>query len=542
MSSAGAPPDAERAASVSACLIVRDEAALLGDCLASLQGWVQELCVLDTGSTDETLAIAREHGARVGSFAWCDDFSAARNACLELASGDWVLVIDADERLVPASGPALAQAVRGSSQLAYLVQLENVAADGRRQTVWLPRLFRRRAEIRFRRTVHESVLESLRELGHGAPAECGVRLEHIGYQPEILATRDKHARNARLLAGEAAAHPDDLYVQYKLALTLRGARREEEAVQAFERALSLLEQLAQEERAEYPYAGLAAAGALQLRTRSGELDLAVQLEQRARACGLVAPELELARGELALARGAAGEAERHFRAALDGPPSSSYSTADPVALAARAARGRLRAVLAREPASAEAELALRAARAARAPHADPAVEVCGVRIEFARGDMQAGLTAFAHWLDQFPSDPEIGLLAGEIGWAQGETQVALETWRRVADSTPAGQAARARALLAEIAVGDLEAARRNLGELRPVDVESAATGLLGALVLGVEPKLERCLDAELLLTSLGGQLGELLAVGAEQAVECFARGAAGRAELLAGIDQLIVCD
>lgn len=81
---------------VSAVMIVKD-AQTLARCLTSLQGWVDEIVVVDTGSTDGTVAVAESFGATIGHFAWVDDFSAARNHALSLATSEWVLVIDADE-------------------------------------------------------------------------------------------------------------------------------------------------------------------------------------------------------------------------------------------------------------------------------------------------------------------------------------------------------------------------------------------------------------------------------------------------------------
>ena len=82
---------------ISACYIVKDEAARLSRSLASLTGAVDEIVVVDSGSTDDTVKIAVEFGAQVFQFPWCDDFSATRNFSLSKATGDWVLVVDADE-------------------------------------------------------------------------------------------------------------------------------------------------------------------------------------------------------------------------------------------------------------------------------------------------------------------------------------------------------------------------------------------------------------------------------------------------------------
>lgn len=84
---------------ISLCMIVKNEADNLARCLTSVRGAADELIIVDTGSTDDTIAIARSFGAAVISFPWTGDFAAARNAGLEKARGTWILVLDADEEL-----------------------------------------------------------------------------------------------------------------------------------------------------------------------------------------------------------------------------------------------------------------------------------------------------------------------------------------------------------------------------------------------------------------------------------------------------------
>ena len=92
---------------LSLSMIVRDEEASLGECLASVQGFADELVVVDTGSTDATVAIAEAAGARVEQISWPGDFAPARNQALKFLNGDWVLVLDADEQLRSEAIPAL---------------------------------------------------------------------------------------------------------------------------------------------------------------------------------------------------------------------------------------------------------------------------------------------------------------------------------------------------------------------------------------------------------------------------------------------------
>src|ERR1700735_3067517 len=119
-------------ATVSLCIIARNEAANLAACLAPLLPLVHETIVVDTGSTDGTQAIATQHGARVFDFPWCDDFAAARNESLRYATGDWILWMDADDRVDADNADRLAGllAALGHERVAYLVSCVSLATDG----------------------------------------------------------------------------------------------------------------------------------------------------------------------------------------------------------------------------------------------------------------------------------------------------------------------------------------------------------------------------------------------------------------------------
>ena len=135
-------------------VIARDEAARLGRLLASASPWVDGMLVLDTGSRDATPDIARQAGARVERYTWCDDFAAARNAALSHAGGRWHLVLDADEWIV-GGGQALHEAAAADPTFVGAIHLINTfgEASGSRSSEWLSRLLP--GDVRYTGCVHE---------------------------------------------------------------------------------------------------------------------------------------------------------------------------------------------------------------------------------------------------------------------------------------------------------------------------------------------------------------------------------------------------
>ncbi len=210
------------------CVIARDEEAMLGGCLASVAGIADELLVVDTGSTDRTVEIARAAGAKVVHFAWCDDFAAARNAALPHVTGDWILVLDADERLIPGAGPPIRQFIgRGDVDLGLLplygasrvdATLEEVLQGSARQgsVVLLPRLLRRTPDLAWQGVVHEHVVGWLRERTHRIqPLQAPI--VHYGAAPSLRKQRLKTERNLRLLHRRLELEPDEPAVLLHLA-------------------------------------------------------------------------------------------------------------------------------------------------------------------------------------------------------------------------------------------------------------------------------------------------------------------------------------
>ncbi|RZL30895.1 MAG: glycosyltransferase family 2 protein [Rubrivivax sp.] len=190
-------------------VIARDEGRRIARLLNSVRPWVDDMLVLDTGSTDDTVQVARAHGARVETFTWCDDFSAARNHALALAGADWHLVLDADEWLI-AGGEAL-QGLRGTPRdfvgaLQLRDRFDLSAGQAGEAIAWLSRVLPR--PVRYAGRVHEQPQHALpvRRL----PLVVG----HDGYVAERLAA--KQGRNRRLLQQALADAPGDAYLWYQL--------------------------------------------------------------------------------------------------------------------------------------------------------------------------------------------------------------------------------------------------------------------------------------------------------------------------------------
>jgi glycosyltransferase involved in cell wall biosynthesis len=203
---------------ISAVLIVLNEERFLGDCLRSLAGVVDDIVVVDTGSSDRSRDVAVAHRARVFDYAWHDDFAAARNHALDHAIGDWILYIDADERLRPYDRSVLAQELADPRLCAATVRFyPRSGFTAYREH----RLFRRDPAIRFRGAMHETILPDIERLiaddgrvrGHSE-----LTIDHIGYDGD---QSHKIERNLRLLINELQTRPNQTYLWWHLGTTYR---------------------------------------------------------------------------------------------------------------------------------------------------------------------------------------------------------------------------------------------------------------------------------------------------------------------------------
>ncbi len=204
---------------VTLALIVRDEAQNLPGLLEAAAGMYDAIVAVDTGSTDRTVPLLEAAGARVLHHPWADDFAAARNVGLEAVQGDWVVVLDADER----PSRELVAAVRATAHRddvgAATFTLVNPLPHGHVRETPLLRMFRNAPEARFRMPIHEEIHtgvgQYLQRTGKRIVPLPGTAL-HLGYARGVMQARGKRARDEQLLRQQVATAPSDLYSWFKL--------------------------------------------------------------------------------------------------------------------------------------------------------------------------------------------------------------------------------------------------------------------------------------------------------------------------------------
>src|ERR1700683_1397782 len=223
---------------LSAAIIVRDESEDLDACLTSLHGLVDEIVVADTGATDPSVEVARRHGAVLGEEPWAGDFATPRNRSLDLASGDWILYIDADERVRPCDHTAVRRAL-GAATDHVAFRIRFVPRVG-----WTPyreyRLWRNHPDIRFEARIHESIVPQI----HAVAMQRGlaisdtdmITIDHLGYEGD---QRRKHARNEPILLAALEEHPERIFYYDHLARIYDDLGDSERAVATWTRGIEV---------------------------------------------------------------------------------------------------------------------------------------------------------------------------------------------------------------------------------------------------------------------------------------------------------------
>jgi tetratricopeptide (TPR) repeat protein len=228
---------------ISLCMIVRDEEEMLPRSLAAARDAVDEIVVVDTGSRDRTVEIAREFGAKVIEREWTGSFADARNASFDAASGDWLLFLDADEVLDPAHAPLLRELTGKTWREAfYLVETNHTGeiGDGTAVTHNALRVFRNRPEYRFEGRVHEQIAHRLPSRLAERIEPTQIRVDHYGYLGAVRDAKEKSRRNIELLRGQLADSGGDAFLHFNLGSELAAAGEAAGAREQYERAWALL--------------------------------------------------------------------------------------------------------------------------------------------------------------------------------------------------------------------------------------------------------------------------------------------------------------
>lgn len=227
---------------ISLTMIVKNEEANLPRVLASAQGIADEIVVVDTGSTDRTVEVARALGAKVSFFKWVDDFSAARNFALEQATGEWVLILDGDDVAVETTpGDFRREVEKLADHVQFMrVPIKSPHAGGAGFTIFgSRRLLRNVPEIRWHHPVHEMLFHSSLESSPGVEVGSdALVIEHVGYADQAHRSKEqKGARNMRIIKRAIAQYPENSHWHYYLALQHTSAGHKATALRLIRSAL-----------------------------------------------------------------------------------------------------------------------------------------------------------------------------------------------------------------------------------------------------------------------------------------------------------------
>lgn len=309
-------------------MIARDAVADLAACLASARAAVDEIVIADTGSRDATVALARAAGANVIEIPWAEDFAAARNAALAPVTADWILMLDADERLDSAAAAALPALMNQEGRDAHEATIRNYLPSlgihlydqpARANDSELPearrfpayaehhnvRLFRRAPHIRFAGRVHENVARSILAAG-GKIGPAGFLIHHFGLARGAEEQERKKKFYRELGRRKLADMPEDAQANLELgAAELEQYGDAASALPLFETACRLRPELA----LAWFYLGLA-------RLRLGRAGEAITALERAEQLGAGGARVYEALGDALYDQGRFGDAQRRFRRAL----------------------------------------------------------------------------------------------------------------------------------------------------------------------------------------------------------------------------------
>lgn len=225
---------------ISQCIIAKNEEDNIKYCLSHLKSVVDEQIVVDTGSTDRTVKIAKELGAKVFNFEWIDDFSVARNFALDKAKGDWIIFIDCDEYFSEDSIKFIKDCISKlgkkkdidglTCELINIDSDNNILATVKNVS---PRIFKRKEYLKYKNSIHEVLCNTKLSKSNPVLADCSdyLKIYHTGYAKEEVDKKNKNERNINLLKKELEKSPKDAKLNLYLSKQLNMEKRYEEALE-----------------------------------------------------------------------------------------------------------------------------------------------------------------------------------------------------------------------------------------------------------------------------------------------------------------------
>lgn len=224
---------------LSVCIIAKNEEQHIGECLKRLSAYGFEIVLTDTGSTDRTLAIAEKYTDRIYHFDWCDDFSAARNFCLQKASHNWILSLDCDEYIEKLDPAALCRCMEKYPDHTGRILIRSRFLRGGETSYEQTRVSRLadRRYFHFAGVVHEQLerCDGKAKSVYDAP----VTILHVGYDETEADMQEKSRRNIALLLAQLDREGPDPYLYFQLGQSYRRLGDAEKAFQSFDAGLSM---------------------------------------------------------------------------------------------------------------------------------------------------------------------------------------------------------------------------------------------------------------------------------------------------------------
>jgi len=215
----------DRQQTISACMIVKDEEKFLPGCLDSIKDLADEIIIVDTGSTDRTMDIAREYGAKIFEHPWQNDFSLHRNQSIGYATSDWILIIDADEELEPAEHNTIKMAVKRKDIDSISFVVYNKIQLGRVGFLNSHRMFRNHKDFKYHGIVHNQLEIT------GKSLMTQLRVIHHGYGLSDEQMEKKGRRTEALLLQQLKENPSLIFPHFNLAQIYRGLSQPEKSLE-----------------------------------------------------------------------------------------------------------------------------------------------------------------------------------------------------------------------------------------------------------------------------------------------------------------------